>query len=160
MQVSKLVELVTMIRPGEESDYFLLHTIISFVGFAVGSEDLPSRERVRIINIDFVVYAQEILESVGRYGTGAFVELHWTICDYLFKNVLFFHLHVNMIQTHIANQCKIWVKSFVLALPPPSPPKKKIMYQCSQTSRQQPPWGQVNVVVIETCSLWGDIGVI
>jgi len=50
LQVSKLVELVTMIRPGEESDYFLLHTIISFVGLAVGSEDLPSRERVRIIN--------------------------------------------------------------------------------------------------------------
>ena len=47
MQVSKLVELVAMIRPGEESDYFLLHTIISFVGLAVGSEDLPSRERVR-----------------------------------------------------------------------------------------------------------------
>ena len=31
----------------DESDYFLLHTIISLVSFAVGSEDLPSQERVR-----------------------------------------------------------------------------------------------------------------
>ena len=48
-----------MIRPGEESDYFLLHTIISLVSLAVGSEDLPSRERVSSVvqewvNFDFV----------------------------------------------------------------------------------------------------------
>ena len=58
-KVSKLVEYITMIRPGEESDYFLLHTIISLVSLAVGSEDLPSRERVSSvvqewINFDFV----------------------------------------------------------------------------------------------------------
>ena len=39
-----------MIKPGEESDYFLLHTIISLVGFAVGSEDLSPKERVMKIN--------------------------------------------------------------------------------------------------------------
>jgi len=48
VEVSKLVEYITMIRPGEESDYFLLHTIISLVSLAVGSEDLPSRERASL----------------------------------------------------------------------------------------------------------------
>jgi len=46
MQVSSLVKLVEQIKPGEESDYFLLHTVISLVSLAVGSEDLPPKERV------------------------------------------------------------------------------------------------------------------
>ena len=46
LQVASLVNLVAQIKPTDESDYFLLHTIISLISFAVGSEDLPSKERV------------------------------------------------------------------------------------------------------------------
>lgn len=46
LQVASLVNLVAQIKPTNESDYFLLHTIISLISFAVGSEDLPSKERV------------------------------------------------------------------------------------------------------------------
>ena len=46
LQVSNLVKIVERIRPGEESDYYLLHTIISLVNLAVGSEDLSPKERV------------------------------------------------------------------------------------------------------------------
>ena len=49
MQVSSLFKLVEKIKPGEDSNYFLLHTIISLVSLAVGSEDLSSKERVRNI---------------------------------------------------------------------------------------------------------------
>lgn len=45
VEVSSLVKLVEQIKPGEESDYFLLHTVISLVSLAVGSEDLPPKER-------------------------------------------------------------------------------------------------------------------
>ncbi|XP_078358629.1 SMC5-SMC6 complex localization factor protein 2-like [Oculina patagonica] len=48
VEVSSLVELVAKIKPGENSDYFLLHTIISLVSLAVGSEDLPSKERASL----------------------------------------------------------------------------------------------------------------
>lgn len=41
-----MVNLVAQIKPTDESDYFLLHIIISLISFAVGSEDLPSKERV------------------------------------------------------------------------------------------------------------------
>ena len=47
MQVSTLVKLVEQIKPKEDSDYFLLHTIISLLSLAVGSEDLPPKERVK-----------------------------------------------------------------------------------------------------------------
>ena len=46
LQVSNLVKIVERIKPGEESDYYLLHTIISLVNLAVGSEDLLPKERV------------------------------------------------------------------------------------------------------------------
>lgn len=46
------MKLVERLQPGEASDYFLLHTIISLVNLAVGSEDLSPKERV----IKFVVY--------------------------------------------------------------------------------------------------------
>lgn len=45
IEVSNLVKLVERLKCTDESDYFLLHTIISLVSFAVGSEDLPSQER-------------------------------------------------------------------------------------------------------------------
>lgn len=45
VKVASLVNLVAQIKPTDESDYFLLHTIISLISFAVGSEDLPSKER-------------------------------------------------------------------------------------------------------------------
>ncbi|XP_074613049.1 SMC5-SMC6 complex localization factor protein 2-like isoform X1 [Acropora palmata] len=45
IEVSNLVKLVERLKCSDESDYFLLHTIISLVSFAVGSEELPSQER-------------------------------------------------------------------------------------------------------------------
>ena len=54
MQVSSLVKLIAKIKPGDGSDYFLLHTIISLVSIAVGSEDLPSKERV--ISYSFTIH--------------------------------------------------------------------------------------------------------
>ena len=50
MQVSSLVKLVEQIKPKEDSDYFLLHTIISLLSLAVGSEDLPPKDRVMAIS--------------------------------------------------------------------------------------------------------------
>ncbi|XP_022805706.1 uncharacterized protein LOC111342848 isoform X3 [Stylophora pistillata] len=45
VEVASLIKLVSQIKPTDDSDYFLLHTIISLISFAVGSEDLPSKER-------------------------------------------------------------------------------------------------------------------
>ena len=57
MQVSSLVKLIAKIKPGDGSDYFLLHTIISLVSIAVGSEDLPSKERV--ISYSFTILQED-----------------------------------------------------------------------------------------------------
>ncbi|XP_068709472.1 SMC5-SMC6 complex localization factor protein 2-like isoform X1 [Montipora foliosa] len=45
IEVSKMVKLVEQLKPGEKSDYYLLHTIISLVSHAVGSEDLLPKQR-------------------------------------------------------------------------------------------------------------------
>lgn len=47
-KVSKLLSLVDEIQPKQNSNYYLLHTIISLVDLAIGNEDHPSSVQVKI----------------------------------------------------------------------------------------------------------------
>lgn len=73
-KVSKLLSLVDEIQPKQNSNYYLLHTIISLVDLAIGNEDHPSSVQVSTVrslltNQITVVEQMDILSNIMNTPT-------------------------------------------------------------------------------------------